>query len=135
MKARQAKVQAQIRKEEQAQALAMKRHEEARLAIVRVSDANAAHAAEHLSALGAQTSEAARVKRETTDIAFRMQEAAARAEAGLGMKTIVLVIAHNRPEYLQRCLAALIQHHPSPGKMLPLLISEDRAPCDPLPFI
>ena len=34
--------------------------------------------------------------------------------------------AHNRPEYLTRCLGALFKHHPANGPALPLFVSEDR---------
>ena len=56
------------------------------------------------------------------------QDGAARVarSLGLGQETVVLVIAHNRPNYLRRCLAALLSHHPAPGKLLPIMISEDQ---------
>lgn len=37
--------------------------------------------------------------------------------------TLLLVIASNRPQYLQRCLASVVQHHPR--KDVPVLVSED----------
>jgi hypothetical protein len=48
-----------------------------------------------------------------------------RASVTLGANTVVLVIAHNRPTYLERCLSALQRYHPG-GDTLPVIISEDR---------
>eukprot|EP01052_Picozoa_sp_SAG31_P018670 SAG31_NODE_1332_length_8743_cov_20.800810_5_plen_257_part_00 len=45
----------------------------------------------------------------------------------LGTETVILVMAHNRPQYLQRCLEALLMHHPAAGlAVLPIVVSEDR---------
>ncbi len=41
-------------------------------------------------------------------------------------ETTVLVIAHDRPAYLRRCLEAMLRHHPAPGRVLPIVVSEDR---------
>ena len=51
--------------------------------------------------------------------------AVGRAAATLGTSTVVLIIAHNRPAYLTRCLAGLVKHHPGAG-LLPIIVSEDR---------
>jgi hypothetical protein len=48
-----------------------------------------------------------------------------RASATLGANTVVLIIAHNRPTYLSRCLSALQRYHPG-GNALPVIVSEDR---------
>jgi hypothetical protein len=48
-----------------------------------------------------------------------------RASVTLGTDTIVLIIAHNRPTYLSRCLSALQRYHPG-GNTLPVIVSEDR---------
>ena len=50
---------------------------------------------------------------------------APRASVTLGTNTVVLIIAHNRPTYLSRCLSALQRYHPG-GNTLPVIISEDR---------
>ena len=42
----------------------------------------------------------------------------------LGTRTVVLVLVHNRPRYLQRCLAALVRYHPG-DSALPVMVSED----------
>lgn len=42
---------------------------------------------------------------------------------GEAPSTLLLVVASNRPQYLQRCLASVVQHHPR--KDVPVLVSED----------
>jgi hypothetical protein len=49
----------------------------------------------------------------------------ARASDALGTSTVVLIIAHNRPTYLSRCLTAVQRHHPG-GNSVPVMVSEDR---------
>jgi hypothetical protein len=48
-----------------------------------------------------------------------------KASVSLGADTVLLVMAHNRPQYLERCLRSLVRHHPG-GGLLPVLVSEDR---------
>ena len=42
----------------------------------------------------------------------------------LGVDTVLLVMASNRPQYLKRCLSKVVQYHPR-GGTVPIVVSED----------
>jgi hypothetical protein len=44
--------------------------------------------------------------------------------AGLGTDTVLLIIASNRPKYLERCLTKVVEHHPLHS--VPIVVSEDQ---------
>ena len=56
-----------------------------------------------------------------------MERAAIGAAHALGRETVLLVVAHDRATYLRRCLEAVLRHHPAPGMVVPVVVSEDRS--------
>ena len=55
-----------------------------------------------------------------------VERAAIGAARALGKGTVLLVVAHDRAAYLRRCLEAVLRHHPAPGMVVPVVVSEDR---------
>jgi hypothetical protein len=57
------------------------------------------------------------------DVIFGRDSKLLTASGSLGMETVLLIIASDRPNYLQRTLAAVVKYHPRDA--VPIVISED----------